>query len=102
MNSVPGKSGKYARKVERGLCGVGVGNGNVREKDTYDGIKEEMSVMGIADADATGSGLLRGHSWRKRMDGDRRRMGQIGVRGWGGAAGVRRRGGGSVQSLGRG
>ena len=41
------------------------GNGDikVRGKVTYDGVKEKMSVLGVADADTARSGLLRCHGW---------------------------------------
>lgn len=47
--------------------GMGItrcGEREKREEITYDGVKEEMSIMGVADANAARSGLLRSHSWR--------------------------------------
>ena len=35
----------------------------MRGKVTYDGVKEEMSVLGVADANTARSGLLRCHDW---------------------------------------
>jgi hypothetical protein len=48
------------------------GNGNVRvrEKATYDGVKEEMSIMSVADADTARSGLLRSHGFGRRARAD--------------------------------
>lgn len=37
------------------------GGGGGRADGTYDGVKEEVGVIGVADADTTRSGLLRGH-----------------------------------------
>lgn len=54
-------SGKYV-KVGRRSC-RGNGDVKVREKVTYDGVKEEMSVMGVADADTARSGLLKCHGY---------------------------------------
>ena len=49
-------SGKCV-KVGRGGCG-GNGDVKVREKVTYDGVTEEVSVIGVADADTARSGSL--------------------------------------------
>ena len=36
-------------------------NGKWGEESTYDGVKEKVGIMGIADANTTRSGLLRRH-----------------------------------------
>ena len=43
-----------------------VGNGGGKEEGTYDGVKEEVGVMSIADADTAGSRLLRRHGWKRK------------------------------------
>lgn len=55
----------------------------MREKVTYDGVKEQMGVMGVADADTTRGGLLRSHGARAHWTLDRPGTLEVTVRGEG-------------------